>query len=595
MSILVRQGRCWLVGIFLFLVVLLSAQETGEVNFLQDPGGVYHVREPWFQGRSALGQARPHTPIPLAPVSAPAASKIPPETPVMSEVKGIFISADMTQPKVSKPGVHFGSMDEGVQRDVLVDWLNPYLGQSLNFGQVRLLTDRLSELLKEQGYLVVDAVTPKQDLSDGVLHVLLLVGKLEDILVNGQVPPEHLERIINRMDGVSESLKKLWLQRMLARLNWNPERSAQLIFRRGTSPGFVDLDFQVREPSRAWGLYGGFENTGTDTTKDERLYAGLAVWRNPLTDAYWNFEYKSAPNKNLSQAFSTYLMLPDPWLDNMITLIGAYSRSHPDIQNFTLEGVFKQLGIRYRMDHDREDAWRASSTAGLDWKESNSDLAFGGTTVSNTKYQILQAMLQHSLTRVDSSGYTQVSGTLTMSPGKLNAHNSNASFGLAQAGADSRYFYLTGNLRRLTQLNKALAWTFNLYGQWAGEPLISSEQLGLGGYRSVRGYEEYEVTVDKGLYMNNELRTQSLWLLNANDQPLNMTPVVFWDYAMGEDRASATSARRTVTLNSVGMGVDLTWGETMTAYGYVATQLHDSGQSDGRRNNKAHMGVRFEY
>ena len=49
--------------------------------------------------------------------------------------------------------------------------------------------------------------------------------------------------------------------------------------------------------------------------------------------------------------------------------------------------------------------------------------------------------------------------------------------------------------------------TIRADGQWAGQPLISTEQFGIGGVNSVRGYHEGEVFGDTGWHMSLEQKT----------------------------------------------------------------------------------------
>jgi hemolysin activation/secretion protein len=52
--------------------------------------------------------------------------------------------------------------------------------------------------------------------------------------------------------------------------------------------------------------------------------------------------------------------------------------------------------------------------------------------------------------------------------------------------------------------------TFHADGQWASEPLISTEQFGIGGVNSVRGYHEGEVFGDTGWHLSLEQQTPPL-------------------------------------------------------------------------------------
>jgi hemolysin activation/secretion protein len=69
-------------------------------------------------------------------------------------------------------------------------------------------------------------------------------------------------------------------------------------------------------------------------------------------------------------------------------------------------------------------------------------------------------------------------------------------------------------------------------GQWASEPLISSEQFGAGGVNSVRGYHEGEVFGDTGWHLSLEQQTppHTVGMVSDNN-PLTLRGSVYMDYA----------------------------------------------------------------
>jgi hemolysin activation/secretion protein len=77
-------------------------------------------------------------------------------------------------------------------------------------------------------------------------------------------------------------------------------------------------------------------------------------------------------------------------------------------------------------------------------------------------------------------------------------------------------------------------WTLSLHaeGQWASEPLISTEQFGSGGVNSVRGYHEGEVFGDTGWRTDAELKTPPHVVgIAYNKQPLTIRGSIFTDYS----------------------------------------------------------------
>lgn len=55
-------------------------------------------------------------------------------------------------------------------------------------------------------------------------------------------------------------------------------------------------------------------------------------------------------------------------------------------------------------------------------------------------------------------------------------------------------------------------------GQIASRNLLSSEQLGLGGLYTVRGYDERILNTDNGLFLSGELALSSIQVLHKNGE-----------------------------------------------------------------------------
>ena len=94
------------------------------------------------------------------------------------------------------------------------------------------------------------------------------------------------------------------------------------------------------------------------------------------------------------------------------------------------------------------------------------------------------------------------------------------------------WFTLTPNLS--VDFNLPRQWVFSLHanGQWSSEPLISTEQFGIGGVSSVRGYHEGENFGDTGWRFSAEQQTppHTIGMVNGN-QPLTVRGLAFMDRA----------------------------------------------------------------
>ena len=82
-----------------------------------------------------------------------------------------------------------------------------------------------------------------------------------------------------------------------------------------------------------------------------------------------------------------------------------------------------------------------------------------------------------------------------------------------RAGARDNYVYGQLTLNRVTRLPLDFTWTVRGLLQESDANLLPSEQFGLGGYDTVRGYDEREVNGDNGFLLSTEVATPPVSLL----------------------------------------------------------------------------------
>ena len=114
-----------------------------------------------------------------------------------------------------------------------------------------------------------------------------------------------------------------------------------------------------------------------------------------------------------------------------------------------------------------------------------------------------------SMTTVASAG----SATAYLSPGGMTNYNNDAAYNLQRLGALAEYAY---EQYAITQsvTNLPMDFLLKVRGllQVSNENLLPSEELGLGGYDTVRGYQEREVNGDHGFPLSTEVETPAVSL-----------------------------------------------------------------------------------
>ena len=123
--------------------------------------------------------------------------------------------------------------------------------------------------------------------------------------------------------------------------------------------------------------------------------------------------------------------------------------------------------------------------------------------------------------------------------------------------------------------------------QIAGEPLIPGEQFGLGGALSVRGYDEREISRDRGLFASLELWTRPL-ILDARG-------IAFFDLGLGENEDEPVpELDKVFELSSLGVGLRWFVKNNLSVNADFAVALHDAVDTSAR-DTKVHFNVLLRF
>jgi hemolysin activation/secretion protein len=185
-----------------------------------------------------------------------------------------------------------------------------------------------------------------------------------------------------------------------------------------------------------------------------------------------------------------------------------------------------------------------------------------------------------------------------LSPGDLTDENDDADFNTQHTGAEANYYYGRLTFERVTRLPWNMSWIVRGGGQLASGNLIPSEQLGVGGYNTVRGYDEREANGDRGLVASTELRSPAYTVFGrfpkwrVSDQ---LQFLAFTDYGIAES-VHLQPGESSSHLWSVGGGLRYTINRYLTFRFDYGVQLRDSeAPVPSDYGSRAHIGVIASY
>jgi hemolysin activation/secretion protein len=463
-----------------------------------------------------------------------------------------------------------------------------FLDRPLTRGGLSHLTRQLVLLCRESNHPVVEVYVPPQDVTSGVVQVVVLAARLGETFVTGNhwFPDELFTRQVRTRPG--EEITGTTFLEDVDWLNQNPFRHVDLVYQKGEQPGQTDAVLRVADvrPER---IYAGYEDSGNQATGLGRAFAGFNLGNLWNADNELSYQYTRSTDGDHLQADSASYLLPLPWR-NTVSVFGSWARSDTlEGGVFDLAGITWQAGLRYTVLLPVLPGYSQSLVFGLDYKWSNNNLGFGGTQVFSSPASIAQALVTYSGSKSDANGSTHGSISAYFSPGGVGGFNHDSDFAVQRAGATANYGYVQASFSRLEQLPGDFTAVLTGLGQWSSARLLPSEQLGLGGEGSVRGYDERILNGDDGITAQLELRTPSRHLLGR--VPDQTQALVFVD--AGRDWQHDVQPGETEdTLVSAGPGLRVQVGSHGTIKADYGWQLE---RLQGTRAGRIQLSVMLSF
>ena len=231
---------------------------------------------------------------------------------------------------------------------------------------------------------------------------------------------------------------------------------------------------------------------------------------------------------------------------------------------------------------------------GLEFKQTNNTLEFGGVSVSDDDTLISNFLTVYNLRQTDKTGESNLTWRNVLGIGGSSAEE----LEVLRAGADPNYYYTTLSLSREQDLIHGAYANIKFTGQFSTANLLSSEQLGLGGNNSIRGYSERAYRADTGFFVSLELVSPPLhplmkWTGNVAWAD-ELRFLAFFDYGAGRAADEETFTDIPQALTSVGAGLRYQLGNGLNVrldYGFPLQDLDSPEFAEELSDPRVHIGV----
>lgn len=483
--------------------------------------------------------------------------------------------------------------------------LQPYAGIALTTGVLDKLKKEISRYYQLLGRPFVSVTIPPQDISSGLLQILVVEARAGAVTVKGNTyfgTDQYLSTLrVKKGDRID-------INQLNADVDWinrNPFRNADVVTRAGDKFGETDIAVVTNEryPLR---VYGGLDNFGSENSGKNRMLAGFN-WGDAFKLGHeLNYQHTRSFDFGRSQAHSGSYVVPLEWR-HVFSLSASYAKSHPDIGSlFDSEGTSWSVEPAYVIPLQKRGDYSHEFSMRTPFKVSDNTLDFSSTPITDNTTHVVQLELGYAGNWRHEEQQYGGNVTAVGSPGGLSARNEDTHFDSSRSGASARYGILRGGASFSTALPKGFHWSTNANGQLATGNLLGGEQLSLAGVGAVRGYDNGLAYRDNGLVVRNELSAPEFSLMDlvANDPAFNeqfelppdtMTIFAFFDAAVGRNVEPVQGEQARVKLASTGVGIRYALGSLLSLDMSYGWQLTDNPPSLDARSSQLHISMTIGY
>ena len=485
--------------------------------------------------------------------------------------------------------------------------LDPYLGEQFGLEGLSAARDALEQALIEAGFNFHRVSLPPQDLKGGAVILSVsrfAIGKVE-ISGNEFFDDDNIRNSVPQLvEGETPNTRLL--SRSLKLANEHASKSTVLRFSEGVESDSIDavLDVQDSDPQV---IFISLDNTGPDED-GERFRTTLGYQHGNLfnSDQSLTATLTTAPeDTDITTQFGLNYHIPMYRHGASVDLLFSDSESAGETggqddagqgiapgtgggQALEITGAGRVYGVIYNRPLLTDSSYNHSWSVGLQHKAFDNTSEFNDVELVGADLISVPLELGYRFSEQSAGSSFYGSATLVQEVGDDDTEYDDDRLD-AESGWTALKWELTYDL--LFSGDYLLHTRFS--GQLTDALLISGEQYGIGGERTLRGFEERSVTGDSGYLLNVEIWFPPL-------ESIDMRFLVFTDagYTEYNDGDSPGNDGEDFSVSSVGLGMYWAWRDSLSVslnYGYITQGggLDSDINQDG--DSKAHLSAVYRF
>jgi len=449
----------------------------------------------------------------------------------------------------------------------LEDAVAPWAGRTIRSEDLVAVRNALTQLYIEDGYVNSGAVLPDQEFEDGIVELRIIEGSLGEIRISGneQFRDRYLRDRIEL--GVTTPLEVRKLEREIQILQQDP-RIRRVVARLapGERLGEAVLYIEVEEASRFHAdlRFSNYEppSIGALAGQIEGRVASPTGWGDTLRAV---FTISEGLNR-----YSGLYELPFTRWGTRLSLDARYAEAEIVESPFDARDIKSrfqsyQIGVHHPVYRSPRTLVEVGVTG--NWRRTNTELegkpySFPGSGAQDgeataTVLRFVFEWLQRDQQQVFAAR-SQLSWGIDALGATINSGDDplDATFNSGEE-PDGRFVAWLLQLQWARRIGtEGVEAIFRADLQLASDPLLTMEQIAVGGYSTVRGYRQNQRVQDQGVVASVEVRLP-IWRQPERWGVVHLAPFV--DFGRTWDHRDRPGSRNK---NLASIGVGLRWALT---------------------------------
>lgn len=471
-------------------------------------------------------------------------------------------------PEEETPSLNIPESEKVLAKDFIIDGQDVYpedrlkalladkKGMKLSFRDIQEGADRITRYFREKGYIVAKTYIPPQDVTAGVVHYRVEIGRFDRPAITNKTNIRD-SAIEKQAQAVKEGeyVTRDKLERAVWLVSDMAGADARVALSKGSQPGTVKLDMTVEPYVGKHGLISA-DNYGSRAMGYNEYSLNYDFW-NPARNGDHLMASISTTGRHMFNWGANYIT---PLAKDGLKLSVGYNVFSYDMGDewAMYKGVgtsrVTSLGLDYAIRRSR----RHNLYTGIRFEHSeikDEYRAFDATYGDKNGNALVFSLYGDDQ---DTAGMTDWRVDWKLGHINNKAFHSDNLYARWMAGdpdTNGDYSKIRGRIERHQNINNRSYLLLSAYGQYAFTPLDSSEHFSLGGPYGVKAYPTSEGSGDSGYITRAEYR----WLIpvEAHDQQLQLA---FYAEHGGVwiDRNGGNSGSKNHR-NLQGLGVGIIW------------------------------------